>query len=112
MGGIADGIGQGRRVEVDEDHAVAREEDVVGLEIPVDRRGRHVFQAPNNRGGHRVDLRSRVRAAPLNQRGRQLQVGELVGEGPRPRDRQVVPIERGHGSGHRARRVGGVSDLE
>src|SRR5256714_5965423 len=38
MGRIAHRIAQGRGVEVDEHHAVAVQEDVVGLWIPVDRR--------------------------------------------------------------------------
>jgi hypothetical protein len=57
---ISNGIAQGDGIEVDEDHLLAREENVVGLQIPVNRRRRNFLQALNDGGSDGPDLRPRI----------------------------------------------------
>src|SRR5438034_11665203 len=67
MGGVADGIAQSDRVQVNEDHAVTINKNVVGLQVAMDWRGRNFFQARNDRGNDRFGLRSDFGTSPLNQ---------------------------------------------
>src|SRR5438093_6487387 len=48
MGGIADRIAQHNRVEIDKNHAVARQENMVRLQVPMDRLRWNLFQAHND----------------------------------------------------------------
>jgi len=53
MGGVAHRITQHHRIEVDEDHPLARQEDMIGLQISVNRPGRHLFKPGRDGGGNR-----------------------------------------------------------
>src|SRR5881396_4047471 len=95
--GIPDGVAEDDRVEIDEDHLVARQEDVVGLQVAMDRGGRHVRETGPDRRRERLDLRTELRTGPLYETRRAVHVSELVGEGMALGRRQVVLIEGGHG---------------
>ena len=112
MGGVPDWIAQGNGIEVDEDHLLAREEDVVGLQVRMDRRRPHVFQARRDGGGDGLDPSPQVRTGPLHQGRSEPDIVQLVGDGVTPRDPHVVLIERGRGPGNRARRAGPVETLK
>src|SRR5438876_9655058 len=113
MSGVSGGIAHRNRIQIDEDHAVAIQENVVGLEVAMDRRGRDFFQARNDRGSDRFDLRSDFGTSPLNQSRGPLHVIELVSErmmasdaeraltpAPSPiRWERGTPGERGDGPG-------------
>ena len=112
MGGVPDWIAQGNGIEVDEDHLLAREEDVVGLQVRMDRRRPHVFQARRDGGGDGLDPSPQVRTGPLHQGRSEPDIVQLVGDGVTPRDPHVILIERGRGPGNRARRAGPVETLK
>ena len=80
MGRVPGRIAQGNRIEVDKDDAVARQENMIGLEVPMDGRRRNLLEAGNDRGGDRLDLRPRLRAGPLNQSRGPLDVVDLLGQ--------------------------------
>ena len=100
VGGVADGVAQRGRVEVDEGHAVAREEDVVGLQVPVDRRGGSVVQAANDRSGDLLHGGGQVRTCPPHQARREAHVLELIGDGLTPRYSRVILIEGSYRPGN------------
>src|SRR5439155_900626 len=66
MSGVPHGITQHHRIEVDEDHPVARQEDVVGLEISVNRGGRHLLQPGRHGGGNRPNVGGELGPRPLD----------------------------------------------
>src|SRR2546430_9051769 len=49
------------RIEVDENHLVARQEDMLGLQVSVNRRGRHLLQPGRDGGGNRPNLGGKLR---------------------------------------------------
>ena len=102
--GVPHGIAEHDRVEIDEAHPVARYEDVVGLQVPMDGGRRHVRETVPDRRRERLDLRSQLRTGPLHETCRAVHVSELVGEGLALGQRQALLIEGGHGPGNRAQR--------
>ena len=77
--GVPHGIAEHDRVEIDEAHPVARYEDVVGLQVPMDGGRRHVRETVPDRRRERLDLRSQLRTGPLHETCRAVHVNELVG---------------------------------
>src|SRR6184192_4018106 len=88
-------------IEVDEDHPVTRQEDMVGLEISVNRRGRHLLQPGRYGGGNRPNWGGELGPRPLDDRRPPPQLLELNGQGALRHVRvpEVILIERGHGPG-------------
>src|SRR5262245_26623001 len=64
---IADGIAQRRRVQIDEDHAVPIQKNVVGLQVPVDCRRRNFLKTRKNSGCDCLGLLTNSRTRPLNE---------------------------------------------
>src|SRR5881396_1586316 len=56
--GVPHGVAEHDRVEIDEAHPVARYEDVVGLQVPMDRGRRNVRETSPDRCREGLDLRS------------------------------------------------------
>ena len=55
---VAYRVAQHRRVEIDKDHALARHEEMLGLQVAVDRRLRDIREAPLEGGDDSLDRRS------------------------------------------------------
>src|SRR6266480_3459701 len=110
--GVPHGIAEDDRVEVDEAHPLARDEDVVGLQVAMDRRRTDLRETGPNRRCERFDLRPQIWAGPPHETRRPVHVGELVGEGMPLGERQVVLIERCDGPGNRAQRRGPVAPAQ
>ena len=102
MGGVADGIAQGNRIQIDEDHTVARQENMVRLQVPMDRRRRNFFQACHDRSRDRLDILFHLRTGPLNKRRGPPHVIDLVSQRMMPPEAQLSLIKSSHGLGHRA----------
>ena len=106
MGGVPHRIAQDDRIEVDEDHPVARQEDVIGLQVSVDRRGRHLLQTGRDRGGDRPNSSAKPGLRPLDDAGRPPQLLELDLQGAARHTRapEVLLVERRHGLSRGAQR--------
>ena len=96
-------IAQGHGIQVDEDHAIAVQEHVIGLEIPMHRPRCCIGQAVADRGGERLDLGRHLGTGPRDQPRRPPHLCQLVGAGMLARDGDaVVLVERRHRAGDRA----------
>ena len=110
--GVPHGVAEDDRVEIDEDHLVARQENVVGLQVPMDRGRRYVGEAGLDRRRERLDLRTQLRTGPLHETRRPVHVSELVGEAMVLGERHVRLIEGRHGPGNRAQRRAPVAAVQ
>src|SRR5947208_705756 len=113
MSGVPYGITQHHRIEVDEDHPVARQEDMVGLEISVNRGGRHLLQPGRHGGGNRPNVGGELGPRPLDDGRPPPQLLELdrqraARHGAAP---DVVLIECRYGPGRDAQWTGRVMTL-
>ena len=108
VGGIPHRIPHGDRIEVDESHPGTRDEDVIRLEISMDRRRGSLPQIADECRRDRIGLRLELRNGPSHQRRCLADVGELVTEVVRPWNRWRVAMEVGRGPGAQPGRRHGV----
>src|ERR1051326_1265621 len=80
MSRVAGGIAQGGRIEINEIHLAAVQEDMVGLQVAMDGRRWNLFQAADDRGANCVDLGPQLVTSPGDEHCRLIHVIELVNE--------------------------------
>src|SRR5204863_2549889 len=110
MSGVPYGITQHHRIEIDYDRPFARQEATVGLEISVNRGGRHLLQPGRHGGGNRPNVGAELGPPPLDDGRPPPQLLELdrqraARHGPAP---DVVLIECRYGPGRDAQWTGRV----